>query len=164
MKVITLYQPWASLIALCVKGIETRSWYTDYRGLLGIHAGKRLVPFNEVSRNWRHEIKDYVLNRIIKAYGSYKNLPTGAIVAATTLFDVAPVEKELPFLGGVEISCGDYSPGRFAWKLHDTWELDNPIQVTGHQRLWNYTISETELRLNFKLRNADGSDCIPPKT
>lgn len=31
-KVLTLHQPWASLIALGVKSIETRSWSTQYRG------------------------------------------------------------------------------------------------------------------------------------
>lgn len=39
MKVLTLHQPWASLIALGVKTIETRSWTTSYRGPLAIHAG-----------------------------------------------------------------------------------------------------------------------------
>lgn len=39
MKVLTLHQPWASLIALGVKTIETRSWSTAYRGPLAIHAG-----------------------------------------------------------------------------------------------------------------------------
>lgn len=38
MKAITIWQPWASLIALGVKTIETRSWSTDYRGPLAIHA------------------------------------------------------------------------------------------------------------------------------
>ncbi len=40
MKALTLHQPWASLIACGRKRIETRSWKTDYRGPLAIHAGK----------------------------------------------------------------------------------------------------------------------------
>ncbi len=44
MKALTLTQPWASLMALGVKRIETRSWYTSYRGEVVIHSGqKRLV-------------------------------------------------------------------------------------------------------------------------
>lgn len=39
MKVLTLHQPWASLIALGIKTIETRSWSTQYWGPLAIHAG-----------------------------------------------------------------------------------------------------------------------------
>lgn len=41
MKALTLWQPWASLIALGVKTIETRGWSTNYRGPLAIHAAKR---------------------------------------------------------------------------------------------------------------------------
>lgn len=39
MKVITIREPWASLIGVKIKKIETRSWYTKYRGELYIHAG-----------------------------------------------------------------------------------------------------------------------------
>lgn len=44
MKAITLHQPWASLIALGVKTVETRSWNTNYRGTLAIHAGLHDPP------------------------------------------------------------------------------------------------------------------------
>ena len=39
MKVITIKQPWASLIASGIKEYEFRSWKTNYRGKLLIHAG-----------------------------------------------------------------------------------------------------------------------------
>jgi hypothetical protein len=44
MKVLTLHQPWASLVAAGVKTIETRSWRTHYRGPLAIHAGLAEPP------------------------------------------------------------------------------------------------------------------------
>lgn len=44
MKALTLHQPWASLIALGYKTIETRSWATSHRGPLAIHAGTRRPP------------------------------------------------------------------------------------------------------------------------
>ena len=40
MKALTLTQPWASLMELGQKEVETRSWYTGYRGELVIHAAK----------------------------------------------------------------------------------------------------------------------------
>jgi hypothetical protein len=40
MKALSLWQPWATLIALKKKQIETRSWRTTYRGPLAIHAAK----------------------------------------------------------------------------------------------------------------------------
>ena len=42
MKVITLIQPWATLIMLQEKKIETRSWSTNIRGEIAIHAGKKV--------------------------------------------------------------------------------------------------------------------------
>ena len=39
-RVLTVRQPFASLIALGVKTIEARSWSTDYRGPLIIQAGQ----------------------------------------------------------------------------------------------------------------------------
>lgn len=39
MKVLTLREPWASLVGERIKTIETRSWPTNYRGELYIHAG-----------------------------------------------------------------------------------------------------------------------------
>lgn len=42
MKALTLIQPWATLIMLGEKQIETRSWNTKYRGKLAIHAGKKI--------------------------------------------------------------------------------------------------------------------------
>jgi len=43
MKALSLWQPWASAIALGSKRIETRGWATSYRGPLAIHAAKRCV-------------------------------------------------------------------------------------------------------------------------
>lgn len=45
MKILTLTQPWASLVALGAKHIETRSWSTSYRGPIAIHAGAGLGAF-----------------------------------------------------------------------------------------------------------------------
>jgi len=42
MKALTLWQPWASLVATGAKRIETRSCVTKYRGPLAIHAAKEV--------------------------------------------------------------------------------------------------------------------------
>ena len=39
MKVLTLKQPWATLVAECIKKYEFRSWKTNYRGKVLIHTG-----------------------------------------------------------------------------------------------------------------------------
>ena len=42
MHVLTLWHPWAGAMALGLKRIETRSWRTDYRGDVAIHAAKAM--------------------------------------------------------------------------------------------------------------------------
>ena len=50
MKALTLYQPYATAIALGLKKYETRSWATSYRGPLAIHTSvKKLSP---ELKNW----------------------------------------------------------------------------------------------------------------
>ena len=44
MKVLTIKQPWATLIMQGDKRFEFRSWQTKYRGDLLIHAGKGIEP------------------------------------------------------------------------------------------------------------------------
>ena len=44
MKSLSLWQPWASLVALGIKTVETRSWATSYRGPLAIHAATHRPP------------------------------------------------------------------------------------------------------------------------
>ena len=46
-RTLSLWQPWASMIAVGLKRHETRSWETSYRGLLAIHAAKRPIPKRE---------------------------------------------------------------------------------------------------------------------
>lgn len=41
MKALTIYQPYADLIALSAKRYETRSWATNHRGPTAIHAGAK---------------------------------------------------------------------------------------------------------------------------
>lgn len=72
MKAISLWQPWATLVAIDAKRFETRSWKTNYRGLLAIHAAKK---FELVQ-------KEYCLQdpffAVLKANGlSVDNLPLG---------------------------------------------------------------------------------------
>lgn len=48
MPALTLHQPWASLVALGVKTIETRAWSTLYRGPLAIHAASTSKGFQSL--------------------------------------------------------------------------------------------------------------------
>lgn len=66
IRALSLRQPWASMVADGRKTIETRTWRTNYRGMLAIHASMR----------------------------PYDGLPTGGIIAIARLYDCRPMTVE----------------------------------------------------------------------
>lgn len=131
-KCLSIYQPWASLIACGVKIIETRSWPTQYRGDLCVHAGKSLKwlhyrPFNDpLSEIWRKVISTQYMTEA----------PRGAIIAIVRLMDCIPTERAIPYLSTEQIAMGDYTPGRWAWCLDLVFTLPHPVPCRGMQRLF----------------------------
>ena len=106
MKALTIRQPWASLIALGVKTIETRSWPTRYRGPIAIHAGLR-HPYKDLDHlpgdvedgfevrwlggwrvAWDLTTPTMGLDLWHEESDTEADLPLGAIVATATLVDV----------------------------------------------------------------------------
>lgn len=133
MKALSLWQPWASLVALGAKKFETRSWATPYRGPLLIHAAKHwtkeLVELSGDHTFFKHLCK--VNNRV-------SQLPKGTYLALVDLVEIFPVEvaKSTGLISHEEYHFGDYSAGRFAWKLENVRKFE-PIPARGYQGLWN---------------------------
>lgn len=125
MKMASLYQPYASAIPLGLKGWETRSWETKYRGPLGIHATQ---SFPRWARDFASA--EWALGRLPA------KLPMGAVVAVVDLIDCIPTIEAALFIGPIEKLYGDYSPGRFAWRLENIRGLTQPIPCKGLQKLW----------------------------
>lgn len=151
MKALTLYQPWAYLVALREKTFETRSWWTGYRGPILIHAAKKFPPHAQTLA----ELDTQFLKSLGHEFGDnkFKTLPFGKIVAVAELVncykidqldkaDGIPVMAHLENYGFVEkkeVTFGDYRPiGRFAWQLKNVHQLAEPIQAKGMQRIWNW--------------------------
>ena len=140
MKALTLTQPWATLVALQAKSIETRSWRTSYRGPLAIHAAKRMPksasllccqePFRAALEAGGYKLENSTTNN---PFG----LPLGAIIAVAILTDIQPItpENQPP---EPEHSFGDYTPGRFAWMLQNIYRLPDPIPASGRLGLWEW--------------------------
>ena len=134
MKAITIWQPWASLIAWQEKRYETRSWETKYRGPLAIHAGLDDSALDVVDANsfYRAAFKRHGDPALTK-------LPLGEVVCVVDLVDVVPVAY-LCALSQSETTFGDYSPSRFAWRLDNLRVLVEPIPVRGKQGLWEWPV------------------------
>ncbi|MFA4944424.1 MAG: ASCH domain-containing protein [Lentisphaeria bacterium] len=138
---ITLWQPWASLVAAGMKAWETRSWPTDYRGPLLIHsAARKSLPYRAC---FGLEAAEFVQSRL----GPWQALPRGQLLVLCHLADCLPVEQvlqrdplaETSELAPYEFEFGDYSPGRWAWRVRLTNRL-HPYQVTGRQGLWKFQV------------------------
>ena len=91
MKAINIHQPWASVIAFGEKRFETRSWKTDYRGPLLIHASRTLSPI-ERSNCGTNPFQSALVSHVIT---SADQLPTGRIITLA-------VRKTFPFGGSAE--------------------------------------------------------------
>ena len=126
MKVITIKQPWATLIAKGYKEYEFRSWKTKYRGDILIHAGKSIDK---------------------KAMDRFKHLnleyPLGQIIAKATITDCIQVDEKLSKIllkkdPLVYKNLNDKNHGNeYGFKLENIEKI-KPIEINGKLSLWDY--------------------------
>lgn len=140
MKVLTLTQPWATLVAIGAKQIETRSWPTHNRGPLAIHAAKGLGSIGGAAGLLRLCRSEPFSRCLVDAgFRSTIELPLGAIVAVCTLDDCFRfTEENTANLSEQERAFGDYTPGRYGFRLGNIRKLETPILARGSLGLWNY--------------------------
>jgi len=127
MKVITVKQPFATLIAEGLKEYEFRTWRTKFRGDILIHAGKGIDK---------------------KAMERYKHLnleyPSGKIIAKATITDCVYVddnlkeqlqEKDPLVYYGILQKDSDWDG--YGFKLENIKKIE-PIEINGKLSLWDY--------------------------
>lgn len=155
---LTLYQPWASLMALGVKKIETRSWSTPHRGLLAIHSSR---TFNQPAREFsRSDVVAATLSEArIPEDDPLRAWPLGVVLCTVELTDVVPAEL-VPLGGGAttaeaerlihqafaELAFGDFSAGRFAWITRNVHRFQRPVYAVGQRGVWTWEHSGSQLR------------------
>lgn len=127
MKVLTIKQPWATLIMQKDKRFEFRSWQTKHRGELLIHAGKG------------------VDKKAIKRLAKYlpADLPTGKIIGKVNLVDCIPMSpefKEMLLKENNEIYTESSFQANFGWKLDDVEVFKEPVEARGKLSLWEYDL------------------------
>jgi len=128
---LSLRQPWATLIALGAKRVETRSWPTRRRGPFLVHAS-RGMPRQNVALCQREPIRSILAEA---GYPTPESLPRGAIVGAARLVDCRLItpETDVPPL---EREVDHFSPGRFAWYLVEPRRLASPVPARGRLGFW----------------------------
>lgn len=133
MKALTLTQPWATLVAIGAKKIETRSWSTTYRGPLAIHSSKTFPK-------WAMELiahDDYIAQALGGAGYTIDRLPCGFVLCTVRLSSIHLITRS-SWPSFPELAFGDYTPGRWAWRLADLKPLEQPVEATGRLGLWDW--------------------------
>lgn len=129
MKVLSLTEPFATLIKSNKKRIETRSWKTAYRGEIYIHAS--LTKISKDSLNNKE------LMSLVK-----EDLNYGKIICKCKLVDCIYMTKD--FINKLkednyqEYICGYYEEGRYAWILEDIEPLSKVVEAKGQLGIWDY--------------------------
>ena len=123
---ITLWQPWASLIAIGVKPYETRPQPAPQ-----IMCGRRIAIHAAVRKPRLDEITPAIKAAMLAATGDewwFSRLALGAVVCTAFLHGSKPAQSVTPD------DFGDYRVGRWAWVLSDVEKFASPCPAKGQQR------------------------------
>jgi activating signal cointegrator 1 len=159
MKVLSLLQPWASLVVtahpnVCIvgpngkeaRGIkqwETRSWQPKDPTLIEVLKTEGFLI--HASKAWKNDQKQLYYQWPFTEYSENLNLAFGCIIGHVKLDQIWSSDKWVSNTSvseseGIqeEYYFGDYSPGRFAWLLRSPILFKEPIPAAGALGFWNY--------------------------
>ena len=129
MKVLTLKQPWATLVAEGIKKYEFRTWKTNYRGKVLIHAGAG-VEKKELA----------ILKDLNLEYTSKR------IIAEAEIEDCLELDDNLnkKIINENNIAYGSKYRTGYAWKLKNVKKLDINKEINGKLGLWNIDLENLD--------------------
>jgi hypothetical protein len=138
MKALSTWQPYASLLVYKIKKYETRSWATNYKGLIAIHAAKKSAKsVMNMLLPWVWQTIQHLLSPYYPKIEYPGNLPVGAVLGYGNLIACHLIDAEfIATLSEDEKLMGDYTLGRYAWEIVDVVMLDKPVPMAGKQGLW----------------------------
>ena len=129
MKVITLKQPWATLVAEGIKKYEFRTWKTNYRGKVLIHAGagiekKELIKFKDLNLEY----------------------PSKRIIAEVEIEDCLELDDALndKIISENNIAYGSKKRTGYAWKLKNAKKINIDKEINGKLGLWNIDLDHLD--------------------
>lgn len=134
MKVLSICQPWASLIIKGFKDVENRSWRTPIRGEIAIHASA-----SKAEDDWEDAIITVAAIRaiafseaekwLIKAIGDSDKLPRGAVLGTVEITDCKR-ERTSPW----------HFDENWGFYLQNPKELKKPIPAKGKFGFWDFDL------------------------
>jgi len=137
MKTLSIQQPYASLVINGDKEYETRSWSTNYRGPLAIHAGKKMT--REMKQACAEFMDEY------PEVGNLMDGPLGCVLGIVELINVIDCSSEAAYwsLSAKETAMGFFGPGRYAWKMLVVEKFDAPVPAIGSLGLFEWAWDAT---------------------
>lgn len=151
LPMLTLWQPWASLIAHGHKPLENRNWAPPrnlFGRRFGIHAGKTIDPGFIVDRECTYEYEEPFLQEALAAIWPDRfdglSVPLGDVVGTARLAGLIDWEKDTRFLiddADPDAFTRDIakmwaSGDRYCWLFDKANALEHPIQMRGQQGIW----------------------------
>jgi len=116
MKALSVRQPWAQLLIIGAKRLETRSWQTSHRGLLAIHASQQIDETAKIITS-AQPFRKYLEPQ---GFDRWDKLPRGAVIGFCHLLDCIncdhPSARTLWHTPD-EQAFGDFRAGRWAWLM-----------------------------------------------
>jgi len=138
MKALTIHQPWAAAIMAGVKRVENRTWFTNTRGRLAIHAGLSIDPAGE----------ELLARAGVELPQAVEDLPGGVVLGTVELVDLvrypSPGAKQRtlgPEFGDEDpyALAGDpLASGPWCWVLRNPRKWARPVPCKGKQGLWEF--------------------------
>jgi hypothetical protein len=121
MKALSFRQPWAELVLQGRKTMDLRTYTTQYRGRIAIHASQTV----EAESAHRHGFEPEALD-------------SGALVGTVELVEVIPLDEAAYEAHREEHLAGrGYREGMFGWLLARPERLPQPIPARGRTNLFN---------------------------
>lgn len=138
MKVISVWQPYATLIVQGFKFFETRTWPAPKSIIgqtIGIAATKNILPEQRLSC----ANEDFKLWYERSELPAWEDLPRGYLIGTVQLHSVELVTEEfLDEITDEEKAFGWFRIGGYAWRLRYPKPLAHPIPIRGKQGIYDY--------------------------
>lgn len=135
MKVLSIKQPWASLIAHGIKPIENRGWKTNFRGTILIHASKKIADYKLTKEQLRECGLEVLWN---------SDKLTSAIIGEVDIIDCVINHSSIWAEKGKAVNINGYGHTE-KYKPIYNWVLANPVlyanpilNVKGKLSFWEF--------------------------
>ena len=124
-RALTIKQPWADAIFMYGKDVENRSWNTNYRGRIWVHAAKHAHDAEQIKAAIAADAAPREMTHVLCAS---TERPTQRIIGSVELYDVV-----------IDSVSAWAQSGKFHFLFRDQLALESVLPARGYNRLWFFT-------------------------